>query len=80
MNVKSVFVFLIPMVAGLGECRSEENPAERIVWHANLKRGLALAKQTNRPIFLVSGAPSLGPCMVTWVAGSTSRFRAETCC
>ncbi len=60
VNVKSLFVFalILGMVAGLGECRSEENPAERIVWHANLKRGLALAKQTNRPIFLVSGAPS----------------------
>ncbi len=37
---------------------AEENPAKRIAWHGNLKNGLALAKQTNRPVFLVSGAPA----------------------
>ena len=35
---------------------AEENPTKRIAWHGNLERGLALAKQTNRPVFLVSGA------------------------
>ena len=54
----NVFVLILVMVAGLGECRSEESPDQRIAWHSNLERGLALARQTNRPIFLVSGAPS----------------------
>jgi len=37
---------------------AEENPTKRIAWHGNLEAGLALAKQTNRPVFLVSGAPA----------------------
>jgi len=37
---------------------AEENPPKRIAWHGNLENGLALAKQTNRPVFLVSGAPA----------------------
>ena len=37
---------------------TEENPPKRIAWHGNLEKGLALAKQTNRPVFLVSGAPA----------------------
>jgi hypothetical protein len=37
---------------------AEENPPKRIAWHGNLEKGLALAKQTNRPVFLVSGAPA----------------------
>jgi len=37
---------------------AEENPTKRIAWHGNLEKGLALAKQTNRPVFLVSGSPS----------------------
>jgi len=37
---------------------AEENPTKRIAWHGNLEKGLAVAKQTNRPVFLVSGAPA----------------------
>ncbi len=37
---------------------AEQNPVARISWYANLESGFAVAKQTNRPILLVSGAPS----------------------
>ena len=42
----------------VGTVSAEENPTKRIAWHGNLEAGLALAKQTNRPVFLVSGAPA----------------------
>ncbi|MBA62337.1 MAG: hypothetical protein CMJ76_08215 [Planctomycetaceae bacterium] len=51
-------VFLFLLFIGTSQLQAEENPAERIGWHANLEKGLALAKQTNRPVFLVSGAPA----------------------
>ena len=44
------------MLAGYSTTIAEENPPQRIAWHANLEKGLALAKQINRPVFLVSGA------------------------
>lgn len=49
---------LLSLLAGAPQIEAEENPAVRIVWHANLEKGLALARQTNRPVFLVSGAPA----------------------
>ena len=49
---------LLSLLVGATPVDAEENPAVRIVWHANHEKGLALAKQTNRPIFLVSGAPA----------------------
>ncbi len=49
---------LLSLLAGATQIEAEENPAVRIVWHANLEKGLALARQTNRPVFLVSGAPA----------------------
>ena len=49
---------LLSLLAGATQIEAEESPAGRIVWHAHLEKGLALAKQTNRPVFLVSGAPA----------------------
>ena len=49
---------LLSLLAGATQIEAEESPAVRIVWHANLEKGLALAKQTNRPVFLVSGSPA----------------------
>ena len=37
---------------------AEPNPAPRIAWHGNLAEGLAEARQSGRPILLVSGAPA----------------------
>ncbi|MEE3372044.1 MAG: hypothetical protein VX346_22110 [Planctomycetota bacterium] len=37
---------------------AEPNPAPRIAWHGHLADGLAAARQSGRPILLVSGAPA----------------------
>lgn len=58
MKFEIFSIILVALLVVIGDAHAEENPAERIAWHANLEKGLALAKQTNRPVFLVSGAPS----------------------
>jgi len=53
-----MLVYLSLLLFATANVTAEENPTKRIAWHGSLEKGLALAKQTNRPIFLVSGAPS----------------------
>ena len=56
--MKRMLVCLSLLLFATANVTAEENPTNRIAWHGSLKKGLALAKKTNRPIFLVSGAPS----------------------
>ena len=56
--MKRSLLYLSLLLMTVGTVSAEENPTQRIAWHGNLEAGLALAKQTNRPVFLVSGAPA----------------------
>ena len=56
--MRHMLVCLSLLLFATANVTAEENPTNRIAWHGSLEKGLALAKKTNRPIFLVSGAPS----------------------